>query len=315
MTTAKEVLNQARRWLGYNEADGSFKVIIDTYNSHKPLARSYALQYDDEWCDGFFSAVGIKAGAVDLLGTEVGVERHIDIFKQKDIWNEDGNIRPRPGDGIIFNWDDASQPNDGWADHIGFVEDVIGNTVVCIEGNMEGEKVGRRYIPIGWGYIRGYVQPKYDEETSVDTPTTEDTSNIIDVVYRVKTQKHGWLDAVLNLNDYAGWQGSPIVGVAMKVIKGKIKYCVHVLGGDWLGWIESYDVNDYYKGWAGNNQPIDAIQIYYYTPEGKPLKEAVYKVNNFDWQHDTDTSNGMDGYAGLFGVPMTKLQVCIKDCD
>lgn len=33
-----KVVQTAEKWLGCNEADGSFQPIIDLYNSHKPLA-------------------------------------------------------------------------------------------------------------------------------------------------------------------------------------------------------------------------------------------------------------------------------------
>lgn len=37
------------------------------------------------------------------------------------------------------------------------------STFTVIEGNKEN-KVTRRTIPIGWGYIRGLAAPKYEEE-------------------------------------------------------------------------------------------------------------------------------------------------------
>lgn len=163
--TARDILDIARGWIGYSEKNGKFKTIIDLYNSHKPLARGYKLKYTDEWCDGFVSAVAIKAGAVSLIGTEVGCEKHVQIFKKKGIWIEDGNIIPQPGDIILFNWDDKTQPNNGNSDHIGYVEEVVGNEIICIEGN-KGEAVARRRIPIGWGYIRGYARPKYAKVTT-----------------------------------------------------------------------------------------------------------------------------------------------------
>lgn len=169
--TANEVLNIARSWLGYSEANGKFKEIVDVYNSHKPLARGYALKYTDAWCDGFVSACAIKAGAVDIIGTEVGCEKHVAIFKKKGIWIEDGTIKPQVGDIILFNWKDNTQANDGPADHIGFVEQQYGNTIVCIEGNYDN-KVGRRTINVGWGYIRGFARPKYDVETTA-TPAAK----------------------------------------------------------------------------------------------------------------------------------------------
>ena len=178
--TANDVLNVARSWIGYSEANGNFKEILDVYNSHKPLARGYKMKLTDHWCDCFVSACAIKAGAVDLIGTEVGCEKHIDIFKKKGIWIEDGTIKPKVGDIIFFNWDDSNQPNDGRSDHVGIVEQQYGSTIVCIEGN-QNEKVGRRTINVGWGYIRGFARPKYAEEV---TPVSATKKKSIDTIAR-----------------------------------------------------------------------------------------------------------------------------------
>ena len=160
--TAESVLDVMRGWLGFSEANGKFKEIIDLYNSVKPLPRGYAVQYSDEWCDTCVSAAGIKAGCSELIGRECGVEEHVKIFKKLGIWIEDGTITPEPGYVIVYNWDKAAQPNDGYSDHIGFVEKVSGGKVTAIEGNR-GEKVDRRVIPLGWGYIRGYAAPRYEK--------------------------------------------------------------------------------------------------------------------------------------------------------
>jgi hypothetical protein len=165
MRTATNVLNVARGWVGLKESDGSFKEILNVYNGHIPLAQNYKIQPDDSWCDAFVSAVAIKAGVADLTGTECGCERHIAIFKAKGIWIEDGKITPKPGDIILYNWDDSVQGNDGWADHIGYVEQVVGGMIITIEGN-KGNAVGRRTISIGHGNIRGYARPKYAPEVA-----------------------------------------------------------------------------------------------------------------------------------------------------
>ncbi|GMN96901.1 glucosaminidase domain-containing protein [Blautia wexlerae] len=158
--TAESVLDVMRGWLGYSEANGKFREIIDLYNSVKPLPRGYVVQYSDEWCDTCVSAAGIRAGCSELIGRECGVEEHVKIFKKLGIWIEDGTITPKPGYVIVYNWDKATQPNDGYSDHIGFVEKVSDGNVTAIEGNR-GEMVARRKIPLGWGYIRGYADPKY----------------------------------------------------------------------------------------------------------------------------------------------------------
>ena len=159
--TADALVAVMESWIGFSEANGKHKQIIDIYNSHKPLARGYAVKYTDAWCDTCVSAAGIKAGMVDLIGTECGCEEHVKIFKSKGIWIEDGSITPKRGDIILYNWDDSTQPNNGYSDHIGVVTGVSGNTITVIEGNMSNA-VGYRKISVGWGYIRGYARPKYD---------------------------------------------------------------------------------------------------------------------------------------------------------
>ena len=182
MATANDVLNVMRSWLGFNESNGKFKQIIDLYNSVKPLPRGYAVKYTDEWCDTCVSAAGIKAGAESLIGRECGVEKHVDIFKSKGIWIEDGSITPQPGDIIVFNWDDNTQPNDGYSDHIGYVETVSNGVITTIEGNTS-QSVARRTYKVGHGNIRGFARPKYSEgSSSTETPSSDIDSLARDVI-------------------------------------------------------------------------------------------------------------------------------------
>ena len=186
--TANDVINVMRGWLGYSEANGKFKEIIDLYNSVKPLPRGYAVKYTDEWCDTCVSAAGIKAGCSDLIGRECGCEKHVEIFKSKGIWIEDGTIVPKPGDIILYNWDSSVQPNNGGSDHIGIVESVSGKTITVIEGN-KGEAVARRTISVGWGYIRGYARPKYS--ASSGSASTSPEKSVTELAQEVLAGKWG----------------------------------------------------------------------------------------------------------------------------
>lgn len=160
--TPTDVINVAVGWLGFSEANGLHKKIIDIYNSYLPHPRGYAVTYTDSWCDATVSAIFIFLKAVDKIGgIECGVEEHVKKFKAAGIWIEDGSIVPKPGDLIVYNWDDSTQPNDGYSDHIGIVEKVSGSTITTIEGNSSN-MVKRNNIPVGYGYIRGFARPKYD---------------------------------------------------------------------------------------------------------------------------------------------------------
>lgn len=208
--TAQDYLNVWRGWLGFSEANGKFKQIIDLYNSMKPLPRGYAVQYDDEWCDTTVSAAAIAAKMVNLIGRECGCEEHVKIFKQLGIWEENGTITPKPGYIIVYNWDSKVQPNDGRSDHIGVVESVSNGMITCIEGN-KGETVARRVLSVGNGYIRGYAKPRYSGQgTAPATPskpasgsTSSDISKTVQWTGTVNT-------AELNVRTWAGTENSQL---------------------------------------------------------------------------------------------------------
>lgn len=165
---ASKVVEQAKAWVGLKESDGSFKVIIDTYNSHKPLARGYAVKYTDEWCATFVSAVAVKLGYTDIIPTECSCSKMIELLKKLGAFVEDDSVTPAPGWLLFYDWqDNGSGDNKGSSDHVGIVEKVVGNTITVIEGNYS-QSVKRRTISVNGKYIRGYGVPKYDTE-----PTTK----------------------------------------------------------------------------------------------------------------------------------------------
>ncbi len=227
--TAEDLISVMRSWLGYSEANGKFKQIIDLYNSHKPLARGYAVQYSDAWCDTTVSAAAIKAGMVDLIGTECGCEEHVKIFKQKSIWIEDGTITPKPGYIILYNWDKGSQPNDGYSDHIGVVEKVSGGQITIIEGNRN-DAVSRRTIPVGWGYIRGYAAPKY--AASTQKPVAK--KNVAELAQEVIDGKWGNGDDRKNRLTAAGYDYAAVQAKVNALLKGEKEIYYTVKAGDTL---------------------------------------------------------------------------------
>lgn len=162
---AKNIIQQAKSWLGCNKADGTHKQIIDVYNNHKPLARGYAVKYTDAWCATFVSACAIKCGYTDIIPTECGCSPMIQLFKNLGEWVENDAYVPKSGDIIFYDWQDSgSGDNTGVPDHVGIVENVSGSTITVIEGN-KNNAVARRTIQVNGKYIRGYGVPKYDVES------------------------------------------------------------------------------------------------------------------------------------------------------
>lgn len=159
------VIDIAKKWIGLKESDGSFKEIIDIYNTYTPHPRGFKMNYKTAWCACFCSAVAIKAGYTDIIPIEVSCGEMINLAKKMRIWVEDDSYIPSPGDLILYDWDDSGKGNNtGWPDHIGIVELVSDGNIRVIEGNYSNS-VKRRTVLVNGRYIRGFICPKYTDSS------------------------------------------------------------------------------------------------------------------------------------------------------
>lgn len=168
----EKVVAAAKAWIGCNEADGSHRQIVDVYNSHRPLARGYALKYTDAWCAGFVSAVAIKLGLTDIMPTEVGVWNMIELYRKLGRWQESDSYVPKPGDVIMYAWGDNGVGDcTSGASHVGIVVSCDGKTITVIEGN-KANAVGYREIAVNGRYIRGFGLPDYASKATENEPVS-----------------------------------------------------------------------------------------------------------------------------------------------
>lgn len=230
---ASKVVAQAQAWLGKKESDGSFKVIIDTYNAHKPLARGFRVKYTDEWCAVFVSAVSIKLGYTAIIPTECGCPQMIEHFKKLGCWVENDNRTPKAGDVILYDWQDNGVGDSrGNPDHIGIVEKVSGNTITVIEGN-KNQAVERRTLAVNGRYIRGYGVPKYDVEQTAKKSVTEIAKEVLqgkwgngaDRKNRLTNAGYNYADVQKKVNELANTNKAPtkksVTEIAKEVLQGK----------------------------------------------------------------------------------------------
>lgn len=248
----QKVVSIAQSYIGCKESDGSHRKIIDLYNSHKPLARGYAVKYTDAWCSTFASAVAIAAGLTDIIPTECGCEKHIQLFKALGSWQENDAHVPSPGDYIFYNWSDNGVGDcTGAADHIGIVEKVSGQTLTIIEGNM-GNAVGRRTLAVNGRYIRGYGLPKYGSKakgtgtaTGASTGTTAPSTGLSlgDVVSFTGTTHY------TSANATSGPACKPGKAKITQIYQpGKSKHPYHLVavsggGSTVYGWVDAADIS------------------------------------------------------------------------
>lgn len=243
----QSVVRIAQGWLGCKESNGSHKKIIDLYNSHKPLARGYAVKYTDAWCSTFASAVAIKAGLTDIIPTECGCGKHIELFKKLGSWEENDAHVPQPGDYIFYDWqDNGVGDNTGAADHVGIVEKVSGQTITVIEGNMSNA-VGRRTLKVNGRYIRGYGVPKYGSRaaaggsTTPSTPAPSAAYAVGDIVTFTGTKHYTSSNATAPKSCKAG--RAKVTGVA-KGAKHPYQLIAEKGGGSTVyGWVDAGDIS------------------------------------------------------------------------
>jgi hypothetical protein len=230
---ASKVVEQAKAWIGCKESNSTHKAIIDVYNSHKPLARGYAVKYTDEWCATFVSAVAIKLGYTSIIPTECSCSKMIALLKSLGSWDENDARVPNPGELIFYHWNDngvgdnTSNPN-----HIGIVEKVSGNTITVIEGNYS-EEVKRRTIAVNGKYIRGYGVPKYDVEAAAKKSVSELAQEVLDGKWgngddrkkRLATAGYNYSEVQAKVNEILNASKPKItVGSTVKLDKGAKTY-------------------------------------------------------------------------------------------
>ena len=177
-------------------------------------------------------------------------------------------------------------------------------------------------------YYADYSSPYKDAYIE----TSAQAGRKVNVIYQAQIDGDYWLPQVINDEDYAGIRGRNITGITLSTDIGYAVYRVYS-NGRWLAYVNSRnsDISDYYNGYAGNGYSIEAVEVYYYTPdtllynEGphyqafteNGYKYAYYRVSTtgndyFPYQTDNERNDGQDGYAGIYGRKVDRFQIVIK---
>lgn len=158
--------------------------------------------------------------------------------------------------------------------------------------------------------------------SNIPAPAPSSNAN---VHYALHVLGGSWLSEVTNFGSgedgFAGLPNHKHDLLYAKVDTGLLKYRVHTARSGWLPWVSQGNPNDTVTGCAGNpGEPIDGVQFYYVTPEGEPLKQAWYRSQTTaraGWLpvccDDGTSVKGFDGWAGILGEPLDRLQVKVND--
>lgn len=176
-----EVVKLVSSWIGKKESDGSYKTIIDIYNSFKGnFPRGIKMQYSWPWCACTWSALAIALGYTDIMPIEISCGELIKQAKAMGCWQENDGYVPSPGDAILYDWDDNGVgDNTGWPDHVGTVDycNAEAGYMTVIEGNYS-DSVKKRTISINGKYIRGFITPKYTDDSVIYETTGKNIKTV-----------------------------------------------------------------------------------------------------------------------------------------
>ena len=223
-------VNTLRGWVGLKESDGSFRHIIDIYNSLMSLPRNYRMTYKDAWCATTVSAAAIEAGLTDIVPRECSCAKMIECFKAMGRWMERDDYVPLPGDIIFYDWQDSGKGNNvGAPDHVGVVEKVADGVIAVIEGNYH-DAVGRRNIKVNARYIRGYGLPDYASMVS------NSVINVGDTVAFTGIRQYG------NSYETAPVSAAKPCKAEVTLIREGRAHPYHIRGEGVYGWVDATDI-------------------------------------------------------------------------
>lgn len=294
------VVQLAKCWLGKNESDGSYRSIIDTYNSYSgPFPRGIKMDCSWPWCACTWSALAISLGYTDIMPIEISCGYLVDAAKKMGVWIENDAYVPSPGDAILYDWNDnGSANNTGWPDHVGVVEvvDIPASKITVIEGNCDN-MVKRRVTDINGRYIRGFIAPKYTDDTP--SISASDSKDIDSVAKEVIAGKWGSGNERKKALEHAGYDYKTVQNRVNQLLKesasGKdsnVGYATHKNPGFAGKYMTITDLNC--RAGAGVNYPVLCV-----FPEGAIVTNYGYYIpNTQDWLYVVGSVDGKS-YTGF----------------
>ena len=201
--TREHYIEVAKRYLGYNEDNGSFMTILKAYDEglvNTDVIRRWGtrnLKFTPNnkwhWCAAYVSAMAYLAGCADVVPYEMSVWSLMNMAKTAGIW-KGHSFKPSVGDLVIFDWDGGCTE----CDHVGIVIEVGSSSFKTIEGNTGGHgsgdnykgKVGTRVVNFSNNIVTGFVHPNVDTKPATE-PKIDSLDDIDKLAREVISGKWG----------------------------------------------------------------------------------------------------------------------------
>lgn len=281
-------VEMCKSYIGSAEGSAKHHEIIDTYNTISPLPVGYKLQYDDEWCAGYVSAMAQLCGFTSFILPECSCTRMCALYDAVG-GKKPSSYSPKAGDLIIYDWDPSG--NNG-PEHVGVVTANDGTNITVLEGN-KSNTVEYRYITTSYEYIYCFLAPDYASQATGDTTLTFVTGNRYLTTAEMKTN-------ALYIWDYLGsrgWTRNAVAGMlgnmqTESTINPGIWQGLNVNVGPAFGLVQ-WDPYTKYTEWCEDNglepshmdSALKRIEyelengLQYYKTDAYPLTFKEFKVS------------------------------------
>lgn len=232
--TAQQFVNEALKLVGTKHGSSAYNQLVKDYNGNlskviaggglNPAPRNVGLSTDMssgmyDWCAGFVSVVAVRLGIASIVGYEIAAERlGRQQHQSKGTWV--GKVKPQVGDLVIFKW---TNPTPGaWADHIGIVRKVDGNTFWVVEGNVGSPRSvsDSRSFSYLDARVLGFARPKF---ATAATPTPTPSKTIEEVAKEVIAGKWGNGDARKTQIVSAGYDYAKVQAKVNELASAKVE--------------------------------------------------------------------------------------------
>jgi len=237
--TRQQFVDTAKKYLGYNEADGSWEVLRDAYD--KALTetdvikrwgtRNLKFAKNWHWCAMFCGSIAYFAGCTDVVPFEMSVWSLQQFSKRglngsKWIPYNNGNANTVAiGDLVVYDWSGGHSDTD----HVGIVASVSSSGFTTVEGNSGGSGSGDNYLgkvvtrSVNWGAstLTGFIHCNFSASGSSTKPKELTEAEVKKIAQEVIDGKWGNGEDRKNRLTQAGYNYAVIQAMVNAILKGE----------------------------------------------------------------------------------------------
>lgn len=174
-------------------------------------------------------------------------------------------------------------------------------------------------------YVAGSTGGSKEPQHTTPAPAPKPQSATPNVHYGLHVLGGDWAGEVVNFgsgdNGFAGVPNHAHDMLYAWVDRGELRYSAHTQQDGWLPEINLGDMRDTVNKCAGVfGHAIDGVRFYYVTSNGETMRQAWYRSQTTaraGWLgvccDDGKSIPGFDGFAGILGEPLDRLQLSIND--